>query len=77
VIFRRLLEFSSFFCGIVFGVWLIIRFGGILKAAGKWSRPRRSVTASGLMSTADDLLAFAQMLLRGGTPVLPPGTVQR
>ena len=32
--------------------------------------------AAGLVSTADDLLAFARMLLRGGAPVLPADTVQ-
>jgi CubicO group peptidase (beta-lactamase class C family) len=40
---------------------------------GKWSRPPRfDDGAAGLVSTADDLLAFARMLLRGGSPVLPP-----
>jgi CubicO group peptidase (beta-lactamase class C family) len=44
---------------------------------GKWSRPPEfGDGAAGLVSTADDLLAFAQMLLRGGTPVLPPEAVQ-
>jgi CubicO group peptidase (beta-lactamase class C family) len=28
------------------------------------------------VSTADDLLAFARMLLRGGAPVLPPDAVR-
>lgn len=38
---------------------------------GKWSRPPLFPdTAAGLVSTADDLLAFARMLLRGGAPVL-------
>lgn len=38
---------------------------------GAWSRPPRFPdTAAGLVSTADDLLAFARMLLRGGEPVL-------
>ena len=32
--------------------------------------------AAGLVSTAGDLLAFAQMLLRGGAPVLPPDAVR-
>ena len=41
--------------------------------AGKWSRPPEfGDGAAGLVSTADDLLAFARMLLRGGAPVLPP-----
>jgi CubicO group peptidase (beta-lactamase class C family) len=39
--------------------------------AGIWSQPPAfGDGASGLVSTADDLLAFAQMLLRGGAPVL-------
>jgi CubicO group peptidase (beta-lactamase class C family) len=38
---------------------------------GKWSRrPAFEDGAAGLVSTVDDLLAFAQMLLRGGAPVL-------
>ena len=32
--------------------------------------------AAGLVSTADDLLAFARMLLRGGAPVLPADAVR-
>ena len=45
--------------------------------SGKWSRPPEfGDGAAGLVSTADDLLAFAQMLLRGGTPVLPPAAVR-
>jgi len=44
---------------------------------GKWSRPPEFPDgAAGLLSTADDLLALAQMLLRGGAPVLPPGAVR-
>ena len=44
---------------------------------GKWSRPPAFADgAAGLVSTADDLLAFARMLLRGGAPVLPPGAVR-
>jgi CubicO group peptidase (beta-lactamase class C family) len=40
---------------------------------GDWSRPPAfGDAAAGLVSTADDLLAFARMLLRGGAPVLPP-----
>jgi CubicO group peptidase (beta-lactamase class C family) len=43
---------------------------------GKWSRtPAFDDGAAGLVSTADDLLAFAQMLLRGGAPVLSPASV--
>ena len=39
---------------------------------GMWSRPPAfGDGAAGLVSTADDLLAFARMLLRGGAPVLP------
>jgi CubicO group peptidase (beta-lactamase class C family) len=38
---------------------------------GAWSRPPRfGDAAAGLLSTADDLLAFARMLLRRGVPVL-------
>jgi CubicO group peptidase (beta-lactamase class C family) len=38
---------------------------------GMWSRaPAFGDGAGGLVSTADDLLAFARMLLRGGPPVL-------
>ncbi len=38
---------------------------------GAWSRPPAfGDAAAGLVSTADDLLAFARMLLRGGAPVL-------
>ena len=38
---------------------------------GQWSRPPAFPDgAAGLLSTADDLLAFARMLLRGGAPVL-------
>src|SRR5262249_14188424 len=38
---------------------------------GLWSRPPAfGDGAGGLVSTADDLLAFARMLLRGGAPVL-------
>ena len=44
---------------------------------GKWSRPPRfGDGAAGLVSTADDLLAFARMLLRGGAPVLPAQAVR-
>ena len=39
---------------------------------GDWSRPPLfDDGAAGLVSTADDVLAFSQMLLRGGAPVLP------
>jgi CubicO group peptidase (beta-lactamase class C family) len=45
--------------------------------AGRWSRPPQFADgAAGLVSTADDLLAFARMLLRGGAPVLPPEAVR-
>jgi CubicO group peptidase (beta-lactamase class C family) len=43
---------------------------------GMWSRPPAfGDAAAGLVSTADDLLAFARMLLRGGDPVLTAGAV--
>jgi CubicO group peptidase (beta-lactamase class C family) len=49
--------------------------GGLVvldEPGGKWSRPPEfGDGAAGLVSTADDLLAFARMLLRGGAPVLP------
>jgi CubicO group peptidase (beta-lactamase class C family) len=39
--------------------------------AGKWSRrPAFADGAAGLVSTADDMLAFARMFLSGGSPVL-------
>src|SRR5262249_62173368 len=44
---------------------------------GAWSRlPEFGDGAAGLVSTADDLLAFARMLLRGGAPVLPADAVR-
>jgi len=44
---------------------------------GKWSRPPEfGDGAAGLVSTADDLLAFARMLLGGGAPVLPAEAVR-
>ena len=44
--------------------------------AGQWSRPPAFADgAAGLLSTVDDLLAFARMLLRGGNPVLPADAV--
>ena len=43
---------------------------------GMWSRqPAFEDGAAGLLSTADDLLAFGRMLLRGGAPVLSPESV--
>ena len=43
---------------------------------GQWSRPPVFPDgAAGLVSTADDLLAFARMLARGGDPVLTPALV--
>ena len=43
---------------------------------GQWSTPPRFPDgAGGLVSTAADLVAFGRMLLRGGHPVLTPGTV--
>src|SRR5215468_6776493 len=44
---------------------------------GVWSRqPAFGDGAAGLISTADDLLGFARMLLRGGAPVLPAAAVR-
>jgi CubicO group peptidase (beta-lactamase class C family) len=44
---------------------------------GVWSRPPAFADgAAGLLSTVDDLLAFARMLLRGGDPVLSPRSVE-
>jgi CubicO group peptidase (beta-lactamase class C family) len=44
---------------------------------GQWSRPPVfSDGAAGLVSTADDLLAFARMLLGGGKPVLTADQVR-
>jgi len=44
---------------------------------GQWSRPPRFHDgAAGLVSTVDDLLAFARMLLRGGDPVLSADRVR-
>ncbi len=43
---------------------------------GAWSTPPAfGDGASGLVSTVDDLLSFARMLLRGGGPVLSPDAV--
>ena len=43
---------------------------------GQWSAPPAFADgAAGLVSTADDLLSFARMLLRGGDPVLPAEAV--
>lgn len=43
---------------------------------GAWSRPPAFEDgAAGLVSTVDDLLAFAQMLRRGGSPVPSPESV--
>jgi CubicO group peptidase (beta-lactamase class C family) len=44
---------------------------------GQWSRPPAFPDgAAGLLSTADDLLALARMLLRGGDPVLTADQVR-
>ena len=44
---------------------------------GSWSRPPAFPDgAAGLVSTADDLLAFSRMLLRGGAPLLPAAAVR-
>ena len=46
------------------------------KPGGLWSRPQAFCDgASGLVSTAGDLLAFSRMLLRGGEGLLPAGLV--
>jgi len=43
---------------------------------GEYSRPPAFEDgAAGLVSNADDMLAFARMFLRGGTPVLSPESV--
>ncbi|HWB67787.1 MAG TPA: serine hydrolase domain-containing protein [Mycobacteriales bacterium] len=43
---------------------------------GKWAQqPVFQDGADGLLSTVDDLLAFARMLLRGGVPALSPDAV--
>jgi CubicO group peptidase (beta-lactamase class C family) len=43
---------------------------------GQWSHPPAfGDGAAGLLSTADDLLAFARMFLRGGSPVLSRDSV--
>jgi CubicO group peptidase (beta-lactamase class C family) len=45
---------------------------------GQWSRPPAlGDGGAGLVSTADDLLAFARALLRGGAPILTPRSVQQ
>ena len=50
--------------------------GGLLawdQPEGTWGRPPAfGDGAAGLVSTADDLFAFARMLLRGGAPMLSP-----
>jgi CubicO group peptidase (beta-lactamase class C family) len=44
---------------------------------GRYSRPPAFEDgAGGLVSTADDMLAFARMFLRGGAPVLSAGSVR-
>src|SRR6266702_5708055 len=54
--------------------------GGLVvldEPGGMWSRPPDfGDGAAGLVSTADDLLAFARMLLRGGTGVLSADAVR-
>ena len=45
---------------------------------GLWARrPAFPDAAAGLVSTADDLLAFARMFLRGGGAVLDPDAVEQ
>jgi CubicO group peptidase (beta-lactamase class C family) len=42
---------------------------------GQWSRPPAFPDGSGgLVSSADDVVAFGRMLMRGGSPVLTPAT---
>jgi CubicO group peptidase (beta-lactamase class C family) len=42
---------------------------------GQWARPPLFADGSGgLVSSADDVVAFGRMLMRGGSPVLRPGT---
>lgn len=42
---------------------------------GQWSRPPAFPDGSGgLVSSADDVVAFGRMLMRGGSPVLKPAT---
>jgi CubicO group peptidase (beta-lactamase class C family) len=44
---------------------------------GTWSHPVPFCdAASGLVSTVDDLLAFARMILRGGAPLLPEESIR-
>ncbi len=44
---------------------------------GKWNKPPAfGDAAAGLLSTAEDLLALARVLLRGGDPVLSDGAVR-
>ena len=54
--------------------------GGLVawdEPGGSWSHPRAFEDGgAGLVSTVDDLLAFARMLLRGGEPVLSAAAVQ-
>jgi CubicO group peptidase (beta-lactamase class C family) len=46
-------------------------------AASRWAtEPARPSCGGGLVSTADDVLAFARMLLDGGSPVLAPTSVR-
>jgi CubicO group peptidase (beta-lactamase class C family) len=45
---------------------------------GQWSRPPAFASgAGGLVSTVDDYLAFARMLLAGGSHILTPASVQQ
>lgn len=42
---------------------------------GQWARPPLFADGSaGLVSSVDDMVAFGRMLMRGGSPVLRPGT---
>jgi CubicO group peptidase (beta-lactamase class C family) len=48
------------------------------RPGGRWSQPPPFPDgAAGLLSTVDDLHAFANLLLRGGEPLLDPGLVHQ
>jgi CubicO group peptidase (beta-lactamase class C family) len=53
------------------------RLGVFDEPTGQWSRPPAFPSGgAGLASTADDFLAFAEMLLRGGDPILSRPSVE-
>ena len=47
----------------------------VIEPAGRWQPPLRESGATGLVSTAADLLTFGRMLLSGGAEVLSPHLV--